>query len=395
MKLASLGRAILDGVARRPESATRDIDDHLRAAIDWLCVAQDVTGDGGVALRYSLLKGWTASYPETTGYIIPTFIRYASRYAAPEMRQRALRMADWELSIQNADGSFNGGPVGGDYGGFVFDTGQIIFGLLAAYRESGEQRYLDGAVRAGRWLTDVQEPGGEWRAHGYNTLAHVYYTRVAWALAELGTQVGEPRFVAAARRNADWALTRQRPNGWFAQAGFTERGHAAPYTHTISYTLEGLLETGARLDRPDYIDAVARATDAICGTIGPDGYWSGRFDHMWRPAANFACVTGSAQLAWVLARMYQLTGRTRYRDHARLLNRFVGARQWLEGAAEVRGAVPGSFPAWGSYQRFAYPNWAAKFFADALLLQREIEAPTAPAPSEMDTGAVVANPVRR
>ena len=34
----------------------------------------------------------------------------------------------------------------------------------------------------------------------------------------------------------------------------------------------------------------------------------------------------------------------------------------------VRGAIPGSAPIWGAYSRFEFPNWAAKFFADALMM---------------------------
>jgi hypothetical protein len=34
----------------------------------------------------------------------------------------------------------------------------------------------------------------------------------------------------------------------------------------------------------------------------------------------------------------------------------------------VRGGIAGSLPIWGDYSRFEYPNWAAKFFADALLM---------------------------
>ena len=47
-------------------------DDHLRAAAQWLASAQDSQADGGVAGRYRLDRGWTSSYPETTGYIVPT-----------------------------------------------------------------------------------------------------------------------------------------------------------------------------------------------------------------------------------------------------------------------------------------------------------------------------------
>ncbi|MBC8072612.1 MAG: hypothetical protein IAG13_30100, partial [Deltaproteobacteria bacterium] len=38
--------------------------------------------------------------------------------------------------------------------------------------------------------------------------------------------------------------------------------------------------------------------------------------------------------------------------------------------AETRGAIKGSHPIWGGYSPFTYPNWATKFFVDALLLAR-------------------------
>jgi len=53
----------------------------LDAVIDWLCVAQDrsLSADAGVARDYSLVRGWASSYPETTGYIIPTLLEVARR----------------------------------------------------------------------------------------------------------------------------------------------------------------------------------------------------------------------------------------------------------------------------------------------------------------------------
>jgi len=53
----------------------------LDVVVDWLCVAQDRsrTADGGVARDYSLVRGWSSSYPETTGYIIPTLLEVARR----------------------------------------------------------------------------------------------------------------------------------------------------------------------------------------------------------------------------------------------------------------------------------------------------------------------------
>jgi len=355
-----------------PVPRIHPLEAHLDATMEWLCVAQDRQGDGGVALRYSLIKGWQPSYPETTGYIIPTFLTYSALTGKRGFAERALRMADWELSVQNADGSINGGPVGSGYAGFVFDTGQVIFGLIAAHRATNAAKYLEGAVRAGRWIVQVQDKDGMWIKHAFHGIPHTYYTRVAWALAELGVHTGERMFSEAARRNADWALTKQQPNGWFDCTGFTTQSHVAPFTHTIAYTLEGLLETGALLARQEYVEAVARSADSLCKTVFENGYCHGTYDRDWTSGVRFACLTGSAQIALVLLRLHEMNARTDYLATARAMNRFLRERQTLTGAVEVRGAVAGSYPIWGKYQRFAYPNWAAKFFADSLMLEKKI-----------------------
>src|SRR5260370_36161668 len=44
--------------------------DALRSVNDWIFHAQ--RPDGGIAAYYSLLTGYSESYPEATGYIIPT-----------------------------------------------------------------------------------------------------------------------------------------------------------------------------------------------------------------------------------------------------------------------------------------------------------------------------------
>ena len=35
----------------------------------------------------------------------------------------------------------------------------------------------------------------------------------------------------------------------------------------------------------------------------------------------------------------------------------------------IRGGIPGSHPRSGGYMTHRYPNWAAKFFMDSLMLQ--------------------------
>ena len=231
------------------------------------------------------MKGWQPSYPETTGYIIPTFLKCASLTRRHEITERALRTAEWELSFQNADGSFNGRPLGSGYDGLVFDTGQVIFGLVAVHKAIGEGKYLNAAVKAGRWLVQVQDKAGSWIQHAFNNITHTYYTRVAWAPAERGTHTGEEIISTSAQRNTDWAVAQQQSNGGFEHTGFTVSCHAAPYTHTIAYTMENLLETGSCLDQREYIEVVMRSADSWIGTVREDGYCSGAYDREWKSDA--------------------------------------------------------------------------------------------------------------
>src|SRR5258708_6128151 len=72
--------------------------DHLLAAVRWLTHAQDVMTDGGVGGRYHPGTGWTSSYPETTGYIIPTFLALAESLGDPQfvtMAERAIAFLLW------------------------------------------------------------------------------------------------------------------------------------------------------------------------------------------------------------------------------------------------------------------------------------------------------------
>src|SRR5262245_55028496 len=62
------------GRVRRLGLADRE---HLVAALHWLGRAQDASSDGGFCGRYRLDRGWTSSYPETTGYIVPTLLALA------------------------------------------------------------------------------------------------------------------------------------------------------------------------------------------------------------------------------------------------------------------------------------------------------------------------------
>ena len=254
---------------------------HLKEAANWILRAQAATPDDGVSGGYSFDDGWIASYPETTGYIIPTLVEYSDYSGNPVYRQIALTMAEWLCTCQLDSGAFPGHFVDQQNPPAVFNTGQAIFGLLRAYQETGEESFLTSAVRAGHWLVKVQDTDGAFRRFDYRGEVHSYNTRTAWALVELELVTKNQSFLEAGLRNLDWALGEQQQNGWFRHAAFSPNEN--PFLHTIAYVAQGLLEAGVRLNRSDYIRAAELTCRAVLAFVGSNGYIPGRLTSTGRP----------------------------------------------------------------------------------------------------------------
>src|SRR5262249_18468805 len=121
-----------------------------------------------------------------------------------------------------------------------------------------------------------------------------------------------------------------------------------------------------------------RATDCLLPVIGRNGFLPGRLDGEWRPRVKWSCLTGSCQLALVWFRLARRVGPPAYEEAARRTLSFVektqrsGPDHRPAGPADgTCGGIKGSHPIWGGYDPFRYPNWAAKFFVDALLASAE------------------------
>ena len=366
-----------------PRRDAGDISQSAGAAIAWLCRAQDVHADGGVARSYSLayhpyfgLRGWTPSYPETTGYIIPTVFDYASQSGREDLFNRAVRMADWECDVQMDNGAVQGGTVNEPPTPAIFNTGQVIFGWIRAFQETGNDKYLASAVRAGDYLVSGQDADGAWRKNlskyaSDGMPSYTYNTRTAWALLLLGIETGSRTYRDAAIRNIDFALGEQLPNGWFKNNCLSDPKR--PLLHTIAYATRGVLESGIALQNSVYIAAARRAADQLLARQRPDGSLAGRFDDQWDPAVSYSCLTGNAQIAIVWGRLYQITGEARYLAGISRANEFLRKVQWREtGNPGLDGGIGGSYPLHGQYGRFEILNWAVKFFLESLMLETSL-----------------------
>jgi hypothetical protein len=352
------------------------VDTVIELGVRWLGLAQDCspTRDGGVARHFSLLTGWGSSYPETTGYIVPTLINYWRRTGDVTARNRARRMTDWLASIQFGDGSFQGGIIGSTpVVPVTFNTGQILLGLAAGVREFDD--YAPSMCQAADWLVQTLDSDGCWRRHPTPFAMpgeKAYETHAAWGLIEAARLVTNRGYGEAALANVRWALTKQHPNGWVEQCCLSDSSR--PLTHTLGYFLRGVLEAYRFTRDRSLLEAAKRTGSGLLSALEPDGRLPGRLFSNWTSAAPWVCLTGSAQVAHCWLMLFQDTGDASFLDAALRTNRFVRRTIKTRGPEEAVGAVKGSVPIDGEYGRFEYLNWATKFCIDAQMLEKTVQA---------------------
>jgi hypothetical protein len=346
----------------------------LHELLEWLSLAQDrsASADGGVARTFDLTRGWETSYPETTGYIVPTFIDYARRYGRGHLLERARRMADWLVAIQLPGGGFQGGRIDSvPVVPVTFNTGQILIGLAAAEAEFGG--YREAMIRAADWLVATQDPDGCWRRFPTPFAAageKEYETHVSWGLFEAARIEPGRGYGEAGMANVRWALSSQGSDGWLSKCCLDDPEQ--PLTHTIGYALRGVLEGYRYRTDPQLLDAARRIADGLLQATESDGRLSGRLARGWRPTVDWVCLTGAAQVATCWFILHEITGDRRYLDAALRANAFVRRTVRLDGPPELRGGVKGSFPVDGEYGRYQLLNWAAKFLADSLMMELDV-----------------------
>lgn len=382
--LAALGGGVLHR-GRNDELGLTDRE-HLEAAAAWLARAQDAQRDGGVSGRYHLGRGWSSSYPETTGYIVPTMLALESEAGLAGFTDRARRCVEFLLGVQLADGAFPGMEIAQNREQpSIFNSAQILNGLTAWHRATGDEDVLRAARRAADWLVAEQDADGAWRRHLYGSgQTYTYMAHAGCWVAEFGAHTGDARYLDAARRHLQWVLSHvDDATGWIDDCGFDDgSGERTAVTHTIAYTIWGILMMSHILGDERGMAAARRAARAVARRLGVSKWLPGRLDARWRPAATYACLTGNAQMALIWLELDRIEG-----DPA-LVNAALAALDLVKRAQMVRsddpglrGGVAGSDPVWGGYIELAVPNWAAKFFIDALLAKARTLAALAPLPA--------------
>ncbi len=292
----------------------------LEKAVQWI-KNNSIPGQGIVVSSRQRV-----SYPEVTGYFIPTLLSIGER-------ELAYQYARWLLSVQRQDGSY--GLNGHSY---AFDTGQVVRGWVALLEQMPELE--QPLCRACDWLIEttdsqtgrlmVPPSGAAWSLGRRGQVSEGIHLHVLPPLYRAGELLNESRYCEFVSRSLNYYLK---------NVNLTDFSQPNALTHFYAYAQEALLELGCE-------DEARRGMASVAGYQQQGGAVPGYSDVSW------VCSTGLAQLAQVWYRL----GETERAD---------AALKFLEMVQNPSGGFFGSYGVGADYFPAEEISWACKYAIEA------------------------------
>jgi uncharacterized protein YyaL (SSP411 family) len=280
--------------------------------------------DGGVSKYYQIGKGWfNESYPEVSGYIIPSFLELFKKTKDKEYFERAVKIADWLVRIQDKNGNWSKKEFAlGPKNKFL-----KLFGLFG-------------------------------NAHN---------SRTAWALLEVWKITQDEKYKNSAIKNLNWTLNQQERDGYYK--------HCHTYLHYLAYTASGLLESGVILNEKKYINSAILFIDHVLNILRKSDNLNGNYNKNWKAIGRkHSALTSNAQIVILLYRFNKITKEDKYLFTAEKILNFLKRNQNLHSSnLGILGGIAGSYPLNGDYCPNQILSWATKFYLDALLISSSKE----------------------
>jgi 2-polyprenyl-3-methyl-5-hydroxy-6-metoxy-1,4-benzoquinol methylase len=347
------------------ESISNDLS--LVNAYKYLFKAQDIPGDGGFSRGYYFDKreGWDESYIETTGYILETFIHSHLNGNKFASLTRINQAVEFLVCSQNPAGYYtcidNGFPQ-------AFDTGQVLYGLVAYSKacvyskEFKLKKEVDECIiKACNWLVKIQDSDGSWTRFGYRGISHSYYSRVASILYESGLIYENCEWKKAAEKFFDWLALNVSDEGAINLLNF-EINETGSLSHSMMYVTEGMLHYAQLSGDQRFYNIAVEYFSKITKNIEDTVVIPARFNGNLKPITKEVCITGVAQYANIGCRWFSESDTIMKTVKSSIL--YLKHRQIKSGPA--LGGFWGSAPIFGEYASWRAPNWAVKFYIDAL-----------------------------
>lgn len=279
----------------------------MNPTLDWISRAERPSG--GLAAWQTPSGIYHDVYIECTGYAIPTLLKFSSVNRGADAL--ALRCANWLLSVQNPDGSFNGL----DGVPRPFDTSAVIEGLQAIGKHTRKAIYRNAAKRAVTWCSTQITEDGYLKNSPANYEANVYQLRAA--------------YIVGNRREVDY---------WKARGLIQARERS----HYLAYALEGLLNFGETDYALPYLE-VAYKSGNLLQAFYVDSNWQPTFPD-WDICASAQMAILFRRVGWDVSRHYEAIrkyvkedgGVPQSSDDARAI--LWAGKFWLDLVYEMEGA---------------------------------------------------------
>jgi uncharacterized protein YyaL (SSP411 family) len=339
----------------------------------WLKASFEACEAKGSAAYFSRLRhpltGWAAPYPETTGYLIETMLDYHNILQEDWLFDYAKNGADWICTLQKENGALPGG-LGENGKESVFNTGMMLFGLIAMYENTKNEKYLATAQKAVNWLLEIVEKDGSWKQGAYYMgFTPSYYTRVVWAVLKLNSILQNADIQSSMQSIINYYKAKKQTNGAIKDWAFKPNEKA--FTHTIAYTMRGFLESAILLNDDEALIIAENMAKMLFLDFEKRGKLAGAYDENWSGDCRFICLTGNAQLSINAMRLFQIADNHIYKDFSIQLYNTISDAPCKIPIKGYYGGIAGSSPYWGKYQPMQMINWAAKFWLDAVLLAHQ------------------------
>ena len=261
------------------------------------------------------------------------------------------RMIDWLLQspVRNTDraqksfGSFSHGihdETGRSPGQYTEITGYGVSLLAHLYRWQQDNRFLESAREAARFLMDIQHESGAYphcpnpeSACKNGDLFTFDTSMCTMGMVDLFMVDPEPAYLESARRAGDWLLSMQRDDGAFRAKFLPLNGH----TQTGNFFGDGscihvknamaLLKLSVAGGEKKYETAARKVCDYVLGLQAPEGFfWTmPTRDFVFSHAHCYACE------GFLSAHAY--TGDERY------LNAAMKGIEWLKRVQQADGSI--------------------------------------------------------
>lgn len=306
-------------------------------AINW--ILKNTNNNEGIICNSTLTK----SYPEVSGYYIPTLLRWG-------YKDLAIQYAKWLCKIQHKEGAWYDTE---DKSPYIFDSAQILKGLIAIrkYLPEVDEHVIRGCdwilgnmTSEGQLKSPLENPWGDGKT--YSEIIHTYCIS---PIRDAGKLLNRVDYIEKAELIMHYYTTKCRDKILDFDL----------LSHFYAYVIEAMIDM-------DNLELAREAMDKMSAIQKESGAVPGYNNVDW------VCSTGLFQLAVVWFRLGDAEQGNRAFEYAcKLQNEtggWYGSYMSEENDKEVNNYFPDS-----------EISWANKYFLDALyyknLCQFEMQAP--------------------